>query len=699
MPPITASFGSSCLLSFDLVGRPRSSLPGPPYTSRDLYIFTTSTTFSFPTSTAVNYIVVGGGGGGGTGYGGGGGGGGFSIGSYTQPASPRSVNIIVGGGGGPDANGSNSGFWYPGPFGSLPSVWSVGGGRGGGTDVVQVAASGGSGGGGYGGQNPVLGFAGAGTPGQGNAGGTGYFYGGGGGGANTAGAHASANNIKIVKATIYSSYGGGSRSANYSVQWSNNGISWTTSFGGVMSTSDCGIVDGSITSSPSLGRYPFWRYVVGSTVNGHHPRYARLYLTDEYNNTYNLDVPAGDNCSDLGTIPDSGATYNLFVTGTSTGGNGGDAFNSTITGAVVPFSGGGGGWFSGVGGNGAGSSVPSPNPRSGLQRRGGGGAGGGSGAPVGSGGSGVVIFSTPRSLGPADNTQFSFANTTTWQAPTGLTSIELLVVGGGGGGGGNHGGGGGAGGVRFTPSFPVSPAVTYTVLIGAGGVGNSTTYGYLGNTSKFYGPGVTPFNASYGGGGGTRESNAQGGNEGAPGGSGGGGGGWNDLVNAGGAGNVGGYSPSEGNNGGSSGGFYFGAAGGGGGGAGGVGQSVPSPAAPGQPAGPSGDYKGGTGGPGVTLLLHKVGGGGGGGEWTSNPAGPGAPLGFGSGAGGYGAVAATNGGQGQGGGGGGGGDGISGGAQGGHGGSGLVVIRYAGSYPYIPYFPADLESGNYGGIF
>ena len=54
-------------------------------------------------------------------------------------------------------------------------------------------------------------------------------------------------------------------------------------------------------------------------------------------------------------------------------------------------------------------------------------------------------------------------------------SIELLVVAGGGGGGGSHGGGGGggAGGVLWQPQwFPETG--TYTVRVGAGGVGGKT---------------------------------------------------------------------------------------------------------------------------------------------------------------------------------------------------------------------------------
>ena len=77
-----------------------------------------------------------------------------------------------------------------------------------------------------------------------------------------------------------------------------------------------------------------------------------------------------------------------------------------------------------------------------------------------------------------------------------LASIELLVVAGGGGGGGSHasGGGGGAGGILWQPQWFPEPG-TYTVRVGAGGVGGKTgsyyTNGYYytgqGDGSFFHG--------------------------------------------------------------------------------------------------------------------------------------------------------------------------------------------------------------------
>ena len=74
---------------------------------------------------------------------------------------------------------------------------------------------------------------------------------------------------------------------------------------------------------------------------------------------------------------------------------------------------------------------------------------------------------------------------TTWTAPTGVTSVEVLVVAGGGGGGQNSGGGGGAGGLIYNSAFLVVPGTQYTVTVGAGGAGSasSTSTGATGSNS------------------------------------------------------------------------------------------------------------------------------------------------------------------------------------------------------------------------
>lgn len=64
--------------------------------------------------------------------------------------------------------------------------------------------------------------------------------------------------------------------------------------------------------------------------------------------------------------------------------------------------------------------------------------------------------------------------TTSWTAPTGVTSVEYLVVGGGGGSGATHDGGaagGGGGGMVLTGTQSVIPGNTYSVVVGDGGDG------------------------------------------------------------------------------------------------------------------------------------------------------------------------------------------------------------------------------------
>jgi hypothetical protein len=89
-------------------------------------------------------------------------------------------------------------------------------------------------------------------------------------------------------------------------------------------------------------------------------------------------------------------------------------------------------------------------------------------------------FNNPANNGLAANT---------FTVPTGVTSIDIEAWGGGGAGGGatgqNSSGGGGAGGgyVKKT-AYPVTPGNTYTVYVGAGGIGDKF-YGYAGNPSWF----------------------------------------------------------------------------------------------------------------------------------------------------------------------------------------------------------------------
>ena len=108
---------------------------------------------------------------------------------------------------------------------------------------------------------------------------------------------------------------------------------------------------------------------------------------------------------------------------------------------------------------------------------------------------------------------FTSTGAFTFNVPSGITNVDVLVVAGGGGGGYSipnsaPGGGGGAGGLIFRPAFPVTPGGTVSGGVGGGGGDNSTgqdsTFGSL--TSKGGGGGkgwnATPGDAGGSGGGG-----------------------------------------------------------------------------------------------------------------------------------------------------------------------------------------------------
>jgi hypothetical protein len=244
---------------------------------------------------------------------------------------------------------------------------------------------------------------------------------------------------------------------------------------------------------------------------------------------------------------------------------------------------------------------------------------------------------------------FTTTGTTSWTAPSDVTSVEVLVVAGGGQGGSSHGGGGGGGGVIYNNAYPVTPGQTYTVTVGAGGYVN-TPASNSGNNSQF--GNLT----AIGGGAGGYEGVA-----GYTGGSGGGGGGKTTGSAAGTAGQ--GFASGAGSN-------SVGYGGGGGGGAGAVG-SV-------------GGANGGAGGAGLQFGIsgtptYYAGGGGGNGYAGSNNGGAGGTGGGGAG-GVYGGSTPSTGVVGTANtGGGGGGSYLSGPIYGMSGGSGIVLIRYTTS--------------------
>lgn len=115
--------------------------------------------------------------------------------------------------------------------------------------------------------------------------------------------------IAVYKVECYSSYNGGVRSANYTVQYSDDNSTWTTAFTGVMSNdSSCGIITGTNRNDSNYSKHRYWRYVEGSAVVGHHPRVSRIDFITKSGAVYNLITSTTDNCSDSG----------IYIIGTQT---------------------------------------------------------------------------------------------------------------------------------------------------------------------------------------------------------------------------------------------------------------------------------------------------------------------------------------------------------------------------------------------
>lgn len=87
--------------------------------------------------------------------------------------------------------------------------------------------------------------------------------------------------------------------------------------------------------------------------------------------------------------------------------------------------------------------------------------------------------------------------TATSSSTTTSYSMDYLVVGGGGGSGGYYYAGGGGGGQVTTGAYTISPGVSYTLVVGAGGAQQNTPdgAGYAGSDSYFH-----TFKGAYGGG-------------------------------------------------------------------------------------------------------------------------------------------------------------------------------------------------------
>lgn len=267
-----------------------------------------------------------------------------------------------------------------------------------------------------------------------------------------------------------------------------------------------------------------------------------------------------------------------------------------------------------------------------------------------------------------------------WSGSSTVTA-KALVVGGGGGGGVFGGGGGGAGAIVYSESLSLDPTLSYTVVVGAGGTrasmntsGGSST---LITATSGSNSSISTLTATGGGFGASYNSATVGP---ASGGSGGGFGGTNAGTGASATGSSGGSTDAVsgangwGNSGGNTGSLNGGGGGGGGAGSAGVSSSGTNNTA-------------GAGGAGLQYTIsgtstYYAGGGGGGGYGVSSGGGAGGAGGGGAG----GPSADTNGVSGTANLGGGGGGQTSNGANAvyysGAGGSGVVIISYAGAQQF-----------------
>lgn len=203
--------------------------------------------------------------------------------------------------------------------------------------------------------------------------------------------------------------------------------------------------------------------------------------------------------------------------------------------------------------------------------------------------------------------EYTTAGTYSWTAPAGVYSVSVVAVGGGGGGhnyvNGTVGNGGGGGGLGWKNGIPVVPGQSYTVVVGSGGTGLSSSSSaapdggnsYFIDTSTVAGLGGSGGNYDVGGPGGSYVGDGGGAGGTAP--------ATTSTADATGGGGAGGYSGDGGNGGAIN---TAGSAGTGGGGGGGG-------------AGGSSDYSGGGGGVGI----YGEGSNGAGGTYGGANGGPG----------------------------------------------------------------------------
>ena len=216
-------------------------------------------------------------------------------------------------------------------------------------------------------------------------------------------------------------------------------------------------------------------------------------------------------------------------------------------------------------------------------------------------------FSLDVSLITDGQQAYTTPGTYSWTAPAGITSVSVVCV---GAGGGTSYSGGGGGGLGWKNNISVTPGQSYTVVVGIGGSGGTSSNDNATSGTDSYFINATTVK----GGGGVRGRTFDGGN---------------GLSTGGIGGNYVGDGGGNGGNGGAGEGYYGGAASGGAGGysgnGGAGGKATPSPDFPGNPGSGGGGGGGGADG-------YYGGGGGGGvgifGEGASGTAGTIGPRNF-----------------------------------------------------------------------
>ena len=196
-----------------------------------------------------------------------------------------------------------------------------------------------------------------------------------------------------------------------------------------------------------------------------------------------------------------GATGPSSPTGQWFAGGGGGGSN--VPQPDVPAGGGGAPPGNSLSGGGIGGGGTAPNAIGGQVMAGTGGGGGGGSHPIssypgGQGGSGICIIryqiaeleQTAKATGGSisfynGKTIHTFTSSGTFVNPASIDNVEVVMVAGGGSGGLNIAGGGGAGAVLESPSSGFTfPNNTYTITIGGGSAGQSSTGPATANTAN-----------------------------------------------------------------------------------------------------------------------------------------------------------------------------------------------------------------------